>query len=221
MGIVNLDTFDETKLKLGKSGRAIKLFYDKEPIQICSSTLYTPFGVKSITKEWSNYSEYNIDCALNQSASETSVNFRKNIEKFDSILHNLVKENTNLFSSKNEQCNENFIYSPILKENGNYPKLIKLQLSRDNNGNFNSFIFNENKEKVKITEENIEEILSKGKTFKVIIECVKVWFYNGKVGSIWKIVQLKFSERNYEKINNVNSEENVKNVYNKLLILDD
>ena len=221
MGIVNLDTFDETKLKLGKSGRAIKLFYDKEPIQICSSTLYTPFGVKSITKEWSNYSEYNIDCALNQSASETSVNFRKNIEKFDSILHNLVKENTSLFSSKNEQCNENFIYSPILKENGNYPKLIKLQLSRDNNGNFNSFIFNENKEKVKITEENIEEILSKGKTFKVIIECVKVWFYNGKVGSIWKIVQLKFSERNYEKINNVNSEENVKNVYNKLLILDD
>ena len=221
MGIVNLDTFDETKLKLGKSGRAIKLFYDKEPIQICSSTLYTPFGVKSITKEWSNYSEYNIDCALNQSASETSVNFRKNIEKFDSILHNLVKENTSLFSSKNEQCNENFIYSPILKENGNYPKLIKLQLSRDNNGNFNSFIFNENKEKVKITEENIEEILSKGKTFKVIIECVKVWFYNGKVGSIWKIVQLKFSERNYEKINNVNSEENVKNVYNQLLILDD
>ena len=221
MGIVNLDTFDETKLKLGKSGRAIKLFYDKEPIQICSSTLYTPFGVKSITKEWSNYSEYNIDCALNQSASEISVNFRKNIEKFDSILHNLVKENTNLFSSKNEQCNENFIYSPILKENGNYPKLIKLQLSRDNNGNFNSFIFNENKEKVKITEENIEEILSKGKTFKVIMECVKVWFYNGKVGSIWKIVQLKFSERNYEKINNVNSEENVKNVYNQLLILDD
>jgi len=221
MGIVNLDTFDETKLKLGKSGRAIKLFYDKEPIQICSSTLYTPFGVKSITKEWSNYSEYNIDCALNQSASETSVNFRKNIEKFDSILHNLVKENTSLFSSKNEQCNENFIYSPILKENGNYPKLIKLQLSRDNNGNFNSFIFNENKEKVKITEENIEEILSKGKTFKVIMECVKVWFYNGKVGSIWKIVQLKFSERNYEKINNVNSEENVKNVYNQLLILDD
>ena len=221
MGIINLDTFDETKLKLGKSGRAIKLFYDKEPIQICSSTLYTPFGVKSITKEWSNYSEYNIDCALNQSASETSVNFRKNIEKFDSILHNLVKENTSLFSSKNEQCNENFIYSPILKENGNYPKLIKLQLSRDNNGNFNSFIFNENKEKVKITEENIEEILSKGKTFKVIMECVKVWFYNGKVGSIWKIVQLKFSERNYEKINNVNSEENVKNVYNQLLILDD
>lgn len=222
MTIINLDTFETDSLKLGKSGRAIKLFYNKEPIQICSSTLYTPFGVKSLTKEWSNYSEYNIDCSLNQSTSETSVFFRNGIQKLDKIIEKLVKDNLSLFDSKNEKCNDNFIYSPILRENGSYPKLIKLQLSRDKNGNFESFIFNENKEKVKIDENNIETILSKGKTFKTIIECVKVWYYNGKVGSIWKIVQLKFSERTFTRQDSEKEEESsTKNVYNQLMILDD
>lgn len=222
MTIINLDTFDIDSLKLGKSGRAIKLFYNKEPIQICSSTMYTPFGVKSVNKEWSNYSEYNIDCSLNQSTSETSVLFRNGIQKLDKTIEKLVKENLNLFNSKNETANENFVYSPLLRENGTYPKLIKLQLSRDKNGNFESFIFNENKQKVKIDENNIDTILSKGKTFKTIIECVKVWYYNGKVGSIWKIVQLKFSERTFNKQDSEEEKEgSPKNVYNQLMILDD
>jgi hypothetical protein len=218
MTIINLKhvTFDgDNSLKLGKSGRAVKLFYNKEPIQICSSTLYTPFGVKSLTKEWSNYAEYNIDCSLNQSTSETSVIFRNGIEKLDKIIEKLVKENLNLFNSKNETTNENFVYSPILRENSTYPKLMKLQLARDKNGNFESFIFNENKEKVKIDENNIDTILSKGKTFKTIIECVKVWYYNGKVGSIWKIVQLKFSEKTF------NKQDSEEELYTQLMILDD
>ena len=48
MPLVNLETFDWNALKLAKSGRAVKLFYNKEPFQICTSSLYTPFGVKSV-----------------------------------------------------------------------------------------------------------------------------------------------------------------------------
>lgn len=229
MTIVNLDTLDSNSgsLKLGKSGRAVKLLYNKEPIQICSSTLYTPFGVKSLNKEWSNYAEYNLDCSLNQSNSETSILFRNSIQKLDKMIEDLVKENTSLFDSKNEQCNGNFVYSPLLRENGSYPKLMRLQLSRDKNGNFESFIFDENKQKIKIDENNINEVLKKGKCFKAIMECVKVWYYNGKVGSIWKIVQLKLSERPLpsksgdpeEQEQNGNREGAT--VYNQLMILDD
>ena len=60
MTVIDLQNLDIDKFKLGKSGRAIKLFYDKEPVQICTSTMYLPFGIKSVSKEWSNYSEYNI-----------------------------------------------------------------------------------------------------------------------------------------------------------------
>jgi len=123
----------------------------------------------------------------------------------------------------------NFVYNNILRQNGNYPKLVKFNLPRDKNGNFESFIFDINKEKIPVSENNIEEILSKGKVFRAIIECVKVWVYNGKVGSIWKVVQLKFSEKeldNSVKNNitdtNFNDKNNIcTNVYTQLMIDDD
>jgi hypothetical protein len=180
--------------------------------------MYLPFGVKPIIKEWSNFTEYNIDCSLNQSSSETSIVFRDSIEKVDKIIQKLVKNNIEMFNNKNETANENFTYQNILKENGNYPKLMKLQLTRDKNGNFESFIFNEKKEKVQIDEKNISDILPKGKTFKSIIECVKIWYFNGKVGSIWRVVQLKFSER--ESISSHDFNNDTVNVYNQLMIED-
>ena len=228
MTVVDLQNLNIENLKLGKVGRAIKLFYNKEPIQICTSTLYTQFGVKSTNKEWSTFTEYNLDCSLNQSSSETSVAFRTFVEKLDEIIKELVKDNLSFFNSKTETANENFTYTPILKENKNYPKLMKIQLSRDKNGNFESFVFNEHKEKVPVNEDNITELLCKGKMFKTIIECVKVWYYNGKVGSIWKVVQLKFCEREQPKIDDGSEEDNtskysstiVNKVYTQLMIDD-
>lgn len=196
--MIDLANYNIEDFKLGKSGRAVKLFYNKEPLQICTSILYTPFGVKSINKEWSNFTEYNIDCSLNQSSSDISINFKEFIDKLNVIIVKLVNENKSLFVKSGDLFNDNFTYSPILRENKNYPKLMKLQLTRDKNGNFETFIFNEKKEKVSINENNIETILTKGKTFKTIIECVKIWYFDGKVGSIWKISQLKFCENSYK-----------------------
>lgn len=218
MGIVDLQNLDTSKLKLGKSGRAVKLFYDKEPLQLCTSTMYIPFGVKFTLKEWSSYAEYYMDCFLNNSTSEVSVNFRRSVENFDNVIRDLVKDNLSLFNSKTETASDNFEYSPILRENGSFPKLMRLQFSRDRNGNFESFIFDENKQKIAINENNIETVLCKGKTFKTIIECVKVWYYNGKVGSIWRIVQLKFSEKIIS--NEAEQQETGTNIYNQLMIDD-
>jgi hypothetical protein len=223
--MIDLQNFNDNDIKLGKSGRAIRLLYNKEPLQICTSTLYSPFGIKSVNKEWSNFTEYNLDCSLNQSTSETSMIFKNFIDKLDIIIQKLVKENLSLFNSKNETANENFTYTSILRENGSYPKLMKLQFTRDKQGNFESFIFDEQKEKIPINENNIDNIIAKGKIFKTIIECVKVWYYNGKVGSIWKVVQLKFCERERMKMNDENESlmdetNNVKNIYNQLMIID-
>jgi hypothetical protein len=216
MPVVNLQNLDQSCLKLGKSGRAVKLFYEKEPLQLCTSTMYIPFGVKYSVKEWANYAEYYVDCFLNNSKSETSNNFRMSLENLDNIIQNLVRDNLSMFDSKQETANENFTYTPILRENGSYPKLMRIQFSRDKNGNFESFVFDENKQKIAIDENNIENVLCKGKTFKTIIECVKIWYYNGKVGSIWKIVQLKFSEKVIENAPEQQSE----NVYTQLMIDD-
>jgi hypothetical protein len=223
MTVVDLQNINIDELKLGKSGRAVKLLYNKEPIQICTSTLFSPFGVKSVTKEWSDFTEYNIDCFINNSKSDISINFKKSMENLDELIQKLVKENLGLFSSKTETANEAFVYTPILRENGNYPKLMRLQLTRDKNGNFESFLFDEAKTKISVNESNIETHLCKGKLFKTIIECVKVWYYNGKVGSIWKVVQLKFSNKtgvDFEESTERTFDSTVNPIYTQLMIDD-
>lgn len=214
--MIDINNIDWEKFQLAKSGRIVKLLYNKEPLQFCSSYLYTPFGVKSVTKDWANFTEFFVSCSLNDASSETAINFKDFISKLDNKISDLVKENSGIFNNaKVTQDASKCEYSPILKENGDYPKLMKLQFVRDKNGNFISFVFDENKEKVKIDESNIETILSKGKVFKCIIECSKIWCYNGKVGSVWNILQLRFAKNN-EKTNTQNG-----NNYSSLMIQDD
>ncbi|NDC96401.1 hypothetical protein EB118_25810 [bacterium] len=185
MGLIDIQQVDFSKFKIGKSGKNYKLLYENEPAQFCTSTMYTPFGVNLNTKEWSSFTEYSIDCALNQSTSEASTQFKDFVENLDKTIQNLLTS---------ENTTAEFVYYPMLWGTGNYPKRLKLQFPRDKNGNFMSFVFDTNKQKVMLSENNIETLLSKGKVFKCIIECSRLWIYNGKAGSIWNINQLKFSQ---------------------------
>lgn len=216
--MINIENIEWDKLKLVKSGRTVKLMYDKKPLSFCTSTLYSPFGVKSIMKDWATFSEYSIECSLNQSSSESAVAFRTFLEELDKRVSAMVQDNLEVFNNpkSNVQVPSSVDYQPIMKENGNYPKRMRLQLSRDKNGNFTSFVFDENKNSIKIDEGNVSDILIKGKAFKAIIECSKVWLYNGKVGTIWNIDQLRFADSS--KAKPVQSTD--QSVYSELMICD-
>lgn len=219
--MIDIGTVDWDAFTLAKSGRSVKLLYKKEPVQFCTTSLYSPFGVKSVTKEWSTCTEYYIDCSVNNSSSESASTFREFIDKLDSKITELITENMNMFGTKNAVPSDDFVYQPMLRVNGTYPKLLRLQVNRDRNGNFETFVFDENKNKLKIGEDNIEETLTRGKVFKCIVECAKLWIYNGKAGSIWNIHQLKFSEINRQQKDNGEAQENgtsVKTMYNTLMI---
>lgn len=211
MSLIDISNVDWSAFSLGKSGRTIKLLYNKQPFQFCTSLLYTPFGVKSSSKDWSKFDDYYLDCSLNQSSSELSVVFRDFLINLDEKIIELVKNNNDMMNIPSE--NSDFAYNSILRENKNYPKLMKLQLPRDKNGNFDCFVFGTDKSKIKINETNIEEVLVKGKIFKCIVECSKLWYFKEKVGSIWNIVQLKFAEVKLQ-----NESGDVENVYNTCMI---
>lgn len=179
----DLTNFDFSKLKIGKSGRILRLLYDNEPLSFCTSALYMPFDVNTTNKEWSVFTEYSIECSLDSSAGEGMRTF---LEQLDEKIEELLKGHPDVTSE--------FTFYKFFKENGNYPKRMRLQLPRDKYGNFGSFIFDHTKKKIPLTEDNINKVLSKGKVFKCIIECSKVYMYNGKAGSIWNINQLKLAE---------------------------
>jgi hypothetical protein len=223
MSHINLFELDFSQLKIAKSGRNIKIIYNKEPVQLVTGKMYTPFGVKGNQNNFSQFSTYHLDCSLNQSKSEISVKYREALEELDNKIIELIQNNLHLFNTGNTDFSPEDIpsvYSRILRENKTYPKLMKMSLPRDSKGNFESVIFDENKNKILLEESSIENVLSKGKIFKAIVECGKVWYYNGRFGTTWNLKQLKFMDipivENEIQNNSVNND-----IYQTMMICDD
>lgn len=225
--MIDIKNFDINLLTIVKSGRYIKIMYDNKPLEFVTATLYSPFGVKSNKKDWSMFEDYYIDCSIhNEKTINSAIEFSDFLQKLQEHIKILCKENWSTVDSKGVTNYENVTFTPILKENKTYPKLVKLNFSRDKNGNFTSFIFDENKEKISINENNIDEVLTRGKRFKCIIECTKLWLFNDKIGTIWNINQLKLSSKtevsdNIDVISDELPSENKTVDYSKIIILDD
>jgi len=193
----SLSDIDLSQLKLAKSGRLVKIMYNKEPLQLVTGKMYMPFGVKINTNNYSNFTNCHIDCSLNQSNSEISVKYKESLEALDKRIIELIQESLHLFKTDSdyEPGDISNIYGPILRENKTYPKLMKISLPRDKNGNFDFVIFNTQKEQLVInSDDKLSENLCKGKIFKGIIQCAKIWYFKGRFGTTWDLTQLKFVE---------------------------
>ena len=221
MSHFNLFYLDLSKIKIAKSGRMVKVMYDKEPLQLVTGKLYMPFGVKVNQNSYSPFATCQLDCSLNQSKSEASLKYSESLEALDCKIIELIQESLHLFNTGDMTINSDDIpnaYSCILRENKTYPKLMKITLPRDSKGNFTCVIFDENKNKVFIEESTVDKVLCKGKIFKCIIECGKVWYYNGRFGTTWNLKQLKFMENTPdESLEKTDRSE----VYQNSMLLDD
>lgn len=192
--IQNLQELVFDQFNLAKVSRNVRLIHNKQNININTHVLYMPFNLSKYKKQWSNFEEYSVDCYVQDVACS------EKLSQFDDYIFDLSKKNSQLFNVQNLN---DASYSPMYRENKTYPKLLKLYLPRDNNGNFTTQFFDDKSEKIIVDENNIETILSKKTMFKCIITCSKVWYYQNKIGSIWNIVQLKMvSNDNKNSYNN-------------------
>lgn len=213
--------FDFSKMKLGKEKRKVKLYYQVTetslmPLHIQLPHMYMPFNVRQNDNKssWSNYKEYQLDCSLqNKDLTEPFDNF---MTKLNEKIANLIND----FSEFQITCTENNCNS-VMRKNGNYKPLLKLNVKRDADGDFESFIFNKlvidekiQNQKVVLKDSTIETVLKKGIVFIPSIECAKVYFFKDNYGTIWDLVQmLIFPE--VEKNVNDSTSENLKNTYTK------
>lgn len=214
--IQNLQELNLNNLKLGKVGRNIKLIIDKQNLNINTGVLYMPFNLNKYKKQWTNIDEYSMDCYVQDSTCVDK------LIQLDNTVLELSKNNSQLFGLQNS---ENVSYSPFYRENKTYPKLLKLYLPRDANGNFTTQFFNENSDIILIDENNIDTILTKKTMFKCIITPSKVWHYQNKIGSMWNIVQLKLTGNSDKENSGSESSETSEineisesNIYTELLI---
>lgn len=197
IAIQNLQELVFDQFNLAKVSRNVRLIHNKQNLNINTQVLYMPFNLNKYKKQWSNIDEYSVDCYVQDVACS------EKLTQFDEYIFDLTKKNAQLFGVANMN---DVSYSPMYRENKTYPRLLKLYLPRDNNGNFTTQFFDDKSERIIVDENNIETILTKKTMFKCIITCSKVWYYQNKIGSIWNIVQLKMvSNDKKDKYDNDNS----------------
>lgn len=197
---------DFDKLKVGLDKKTVKLYYEKkdennnsilEDFQIQLPHMHLPFGLKENENknQWSNFKEYYFDCGLKDFSEKD--NFNQFLTNLNNKVMTLINESKNF----KDNCNENNYYK-IHKSNN----LIKLNLLRDKEGNFNSYVFKYNSgkkhEKILLKDENIYDVVKQGTMFIPTINCSKIYFYKEKFGSIWNIVQMLTIEKTEKKSDN-------------------
>lgn len=180
MSVMKINNIVFDNVKLGKAGRSTKLVYMtdglKENLKISTPKLMMKF-LNSTSKEWANFTEFSMDCSIPDIEDENMlVEFSNNINK------RIIEENRSIYEEQS--------YFSMVKDNKNYSKMIKLVFPRDSNGNFETVVFDKEKNKIMITEDNIEDTFKRCLTMKCVIECVKVWSVNGKYGLIWNVTQV-------------------------------
>ena len=225
MSHIKPENFDQSQLKIAKSGRAVSLRYSGNPFQLSSCKMYTPFGINGKSNDYSPFTNWTLDCSINQNQSEASVAYQTTIDTIDASMIDLIKSNNNLFNPKDTQ-NIDFdtddFYSPILRPNKTYPKLMKLSFPRDRNGNILAVLFDEDGKKVLLNDNNIEELLGKGTVFKCITEFSKFWCFQNRIGSTWNVLQLRICPRKMSTEEPEIEQETVQKAnFNTNLLLDD
>ena len=219
MSHVKIEDVVLDQLKIAKAGRTVTLRYNDLPFQLATCKVYSPFGVSGNTSDYSPFTNWTIGCSVSQ-AGDT---YESNIAKLDTKLIEIIKEQRNSFNprSMEEIDLDGDFYTPILRANKTWPKLMKLSLPRDSKGNLLTVIFDKNTQKVPITDKNIEQILKKGTNFKAIIEFSKFWIYNKKIGSTWNLLQMKLVESVPEPDEPEDTQGPSANIYTNNLMLDD
>ena len=236
---VSLSDLSFDQLTLCKSGRSVKLVYNKECASLSTSILYSPFGVNKYKKQWSNFEDYSIDCYIDGNSPDFALNngtltfneYTKKLTEFNDHIFNMVKNERTLMNIPDHVNEVDITLSPFYRDNKTFPKLLKLNLPRDTNGNFTTQFFDENSNKIIVDEKNIETLLTKKSTFKTIIKCSKVYFYQNKVGCMWDISQLKIYPYTVKKEINDDSDDSIdescsstssnkNNIYTQMSLID-
>lgn len=186
-------SFENIKLaKIKKSFALVDTENQNKYMRVASDRLYMPFSVSAYENKYSSFKDYSIACYVTEKDEEV-------LTELDEKIKDLV-DNSEIFDSSNNE------YKSLLKQNRDFPKLFNLKLPRDKHGNFAIVkdgpdgvskshaivVYDENKVKIKLTVDNIEEIFCKKRMFKCIFENAKIYEYNSVIGTTWNLVQMKY-----------------------------
>jgi len=183
---INLITATSELLQIGRVGRTFKMLYDSTPVRIATTALRVPFAVREIKSDYSNFTNCSIDCNLvDQSEQE-------NYDALDERFKNVIRFSKVLVTDDSVDFSDDSFYFDMFKPNKDFPRLVKICLPRDRNGNFDFTLFDKDKTQIRVTDANVQELFSNSPVIKAIIECKSIWVFKGRIGITWNLVQARF-----------------------------
>jgi hypothetical protein len=205
---------DTSKLKfsdvktLDNGGKIMYVNYGENKSQIYMQTPKMPLQFDaSYFSESSDSGKFSCKVSFNDSDNSDINAFKKCVEELDEkLIDEAVKNSKKWFSGKSISREALLqLYSPLLKYsinpesgeiNTDYPPGFQFKVVR-RNGNYMCKFYNENREQVNISNKDaddyveVEDILKKGTSMTMLLQCNGLWFAGGKFGCTWKAVQIK------------------------------
>ncbi len=204
--VVTPETFNVSKLSisapktLDSGAKTAYLNYDGGKFIFQSAKEMTiPYGLNKFDQgPKADNPDFSIDLSFKgYDAEGTSINkYHEALSQLDNfVVEEAYKNRATWFSGGATKSKEviNAFYTPIIKvpidKQGNpkpYPPTQKVKL-RKLGGEFEVKIYDADKKRIT---DPIDEVLVKGTTVTVIIECGGIWFAGGKFGITWRAKQI-------------------------------
>lgn len=158
----------------------------KDRIVLQTPAMAMPFGVTPYAETTGGeIQSYSLDVSFRTADTDPQVaEFLTMIKKLDDVLiDTATARSAEWFGKPMSRDLVVEFYRKLLKENPQYPAILKIKVGLDATGQPNAQFFDENRAPVPI------DYLIKGSTVKMICEVSSVWFVNKTFGATFRLVQ--------------------------------
>lgn len=187
---VNTEMINFSNVKKGKNSQSVKIYYNKKPMYLQLPKLSVPFGAT----DYNGNGKYVVDLSMAGMNKDEDIKMLHDLlsEMDDRIVEYACENSEEWFNGKKNVEEVKKMYSSILrKSNSDYPPTYRVKMMKDKSDKYTTEVYNDKAEEIDLDENDEKEVISKGCSMKSCVECLGVWFMNGKFGVSWRLVKAK------------------------------
>lgn len=170
--------------------RTVKLYHNNEKIYLHVPKSNIPFGISGFKDSPKKHLDFSI----------SNQEFQDKLFELEKFIIDKAEENCNEWFGQEftrSELESNFIKP--LRKNGNYLPLFKQKLIKNSNDIYKFDLYDENKNKINLEEQDLEDIINKGDLIASVAYLDCIWIMNCNFGlsiSCYQMMKIKKENTN-------------------------
>ena len=199
-------SYSEPKQLNGGRGKTVYVHYDNSSqYSLQTPVMASPFGLSVDDRQ--EQVKYALDLSFRGMESSPQLQkFHDNLVAMDEKLIEDGVEHSMAWFKKKKSSTEvmSSLYNPVVRvskdketgePDGKYPPTFKCKIP-NYEGRWGCDIYDDKKNELKLSPEELKELITKGTKVQALIRCTGVYFAAGKYGVTWRVTQLKVFRSN-------------------------